>query len=87
MSYSENIIIETDHRTTNYTNLYRLQDDLEEIKILVIIFGSSLIFILMFASIFYVINNCQKVNIKKNSEIQIVPVRNREEESDNSTLI
>ena len=50
----------------NYTN-FRLQDDLEEIKILVI-FGSSLIFILMFASIFYVINNCKKVTIKKNSK-------------------
>ena len=87
MSYSENIIIETDHRTTNYTNLYRLQDDLEEIKILVIIFGSSLIFILMFVSIFYVINNCKKETIKKNSEIQIVPVRNREEETDKSALI
>lgn len=86
MSYSENIIIEADHRTTNYTNLYRLQDDLEEIKILVIIFGSSLIFILMFASIFYVINNCKKVTIKKNSEIQILPVRNKEEETDKSPL-
>ena len=87
MSYSENIIIETDHRTTNYTNLYRIQDDLEEIKILVIIFGSSLIFILMFTSIFYVINNCKKATIKKNSEIQIVPVRNREEETVESALI
>ena len=71
----------------NFTELQNLQTELEEIKLLVIIFGSTMMFILMFVSVFYVITHCKKETYKKNSVLQLTSVKSSDEESDKTTLI
>lgn len=88
MSYSENVMIETHNSDSrNYTQLQNLETELEEIKLLLIIFGSTMMFILMFISIFYLITHCKKEKQKKNRVLQLTPVRSSDEESDKTTLI
>ncbi len=71
----------------NFTELENLQTELEEIKLLMIIFGSTIMFILMFVSVFYVITHCKKETYKKNSVLQLTSVKSSDEESDKTTLI
>ena len=71
----------------NFTELQNLQTELEEIKLLVIIFGSVMMFFLMFVSVFYVITHCKKETYKKNSVLQLTSVKSSDEESDKTTLI
>ena len=90
MSYSDNPMIEAHPQQTgnyNFTELQNLQTELEEIKLLVIIFGSTMMFILMFVSVFYVITHCKKETYKKNSVLQLTSVKSSDEESDKTTLI
>ena len=90
MSYSDNPMIEAHPQQTgnyNFTELENLQTELEEIKLLMIIFGSTIMFILMFVSVFYVITHCKKETYKKNSELQLTSVTTSDEESDKTTLI
>jgi hypothetical protein len=90
MSYSDNPMIEAHPQQTgnyNFTELQNLQTELEEIKLLVIIFGSTMMFILMFVSVFYVITHCKKETYKKNCELQLTSVTTSDEESDKTTLI
>ncbi len=90
MSYSENVMIETEQGgmgNNSYTELENLQKELEEIKLLMIIFGSTMMFILMFVSVFYVITHCKKETYKKNCELQLTSVTTSDEESDKTTLI
>mgnify|MGYP001186685399 CR=1 FL=1 len=90
MSYSDNVIIDTPPQQTgnyNFTELENLQKELEEIKLLMIIFGSTMMLILMFVSVFYVITHCKKETYKKNCELQLTSVTTSDEESDKTTLI
>ena len=90
MSYSDNPMIDANPQQTgnyNFTELENLQTELEEIKLLMIIFGSTIMFILMFVSVFYVITHCKKETYKKNSVLQLTSVKSSDEESDKTTLI
>jgi hypothetical protein len=87
MSYSDNPMIETypqQMRNYNYTELKNLQTELEEIKLLVIIFGSIMMFILMFVSVFYVVTHCKKETYKKNRTLELKAI---EKDNDQTTLI
>tara|TARA_B100001142_G_scaffold318811_1_gene361434 strand:- start:4165 stop:4407 length:243 start_codon:yes stop_codon:yes gene_type:complete len=68
----------------NFTELENLQTELEEIKLLVIIFGSVMMFFLMFVSVFYVITHCKKETYKKNRTLQLKAI---EKDNDQTTLI
>ena len=87
MSYSDNPMIEAHPQQTgnyNFTELQNLQTELEEIKLLVIIFGSVMMFFLMFVSVFYVITHCKKETYKKNRTLQLKAI---EKDNDQTTLI
>ena len=49
-----------------------------------IIFGSTIMFILMFVSVFYVITHCKKETYKKNRTLQLKAI---EKDNDQTTLI
>jgi len=87
MSYSDNPMIDANPQQTgnyNFTELENLQTELEEIKLLVIIFGSVMMFFLMFVSVFYVITHCKKETYKKNRTLQLKAI---EKDNDQTTLI
>ena len=87
MSYSDNPMIDANPQQTgnyNFTELENLQTELEEIKLLMIIFGSTIMFILMFVSVFYVITHCKKETYKKNRTLQLKAI---EKDNDQTTLI
>ena len=87
MSYSDNPMIEAHPQQTgnyNFTELQNLQTELEEIKLLVIIFGSVMMFFLMFVSAFYVVTHCKKETYKKNRTLQLKAI---EKDNDQTTLI
>ena len=87
MSYSDNPMIDANPQQTgnyNFTELQNLQTELEEIKLLVIIFGSVMMFFLMFVSVFYVVTHCKKETYKKNRTLQLKAI---EKDNDQTTLI
>ena len=87
MSYSDNPMIDANPQQTgnyNFTELENLQRELEEIKLLVIIFGSVMMFFLMFVSVFYVVTHCKKETYKKNRTLQLKAI---EKDNDQTTLI
>ena len=87
MSYSDNPMIDANPQQTgnyNFTELENLQTELEEIKLLVIIFGSVMMFFLMFVSVFYVVTHCKKETYKKNRTLQLKAI---EKDNDQTTLI
>ena len=87
MSYSDNPMIDAHPQQTgnyNFTELENLETELEEIKLLVIIFGSVMMFFLMFISVFYVVTHCKKETYKKNRTLELKAI---EKDNDQTTLI